>query len=130
VKYRVTNYGSTNLGPEYQVLDDAHPDGAKSKKRQASSLYDFLAPNDKKKLNPVGEWNSSRVVAKGKHLQHYLNGELVVDIVVGSDRWKEAHEQSKFKGKKNFAYNKSGRIFLQDHNDKVWYRKLEIKEIK
>ena len=64
------------------MLDDAHPDGAKSKKRQASSLYDFLAPNDKKKLNPVGEWNSSRVVAKGKHLKHYLNGELVVEIVV------------------------------------------------
>ena len=130
VKYRVTKYGSTNLGPEYQVLDDAHPDGAKSKKRQASALYDFLAANNKKSRNPVGEWNSSRVVAKGKHLKHYLNGELVVEIVVGSDRWKEAHKQSKFKSKDNFAHNLSGRIFLQDHNDKVWYRKLEIKEIK
>ncbi|MGB0644831.1 MAG: 3-keto-disaccharide hydrolase, partial [Akkermansiaceae bacterium] len=75
-------------------------------------------------------WNSSRVVVKGKHLQHYLNGELVVDIVVGSDHWKKAHGQSKFKGRKNFAHNKSGRIFLQDHNDKVWYRKLEIKTLK
>lgn len=130
VKYRVTKYGSANLGPEYQVLDDAHPDGAGSAKRQASALYDLLAPNDKKKLNPVGKWNSSRVVVKGKHLQHYLNGELVVDIVVGSDRWEEVHKQSKFKGKEKFAHNSSGRIFLQDHGNKVWYRKLEIKEIK
>ncbi|MEN8679999.1 MAG: DUF1080 domain-containing protein [Akkermansiaceae bacterium] len=130
VKYRVTQYGNQLLGPEYQVLDDAHPDGAKSVKRQAGSLYDLLAANDKKKLNPVGEWNSSRVVVKGKHLQHYLNGELVVDVVVGSDRWKEAHKKSKFKGKEDFAHNASGRIYLQDHGDEVWYRKLEIKELK
>lgn len=130
VKYRVTKYGSANLGPEYQVLDDAHPDGLKSVKRQASSLYDLLAANDKKKLKAVGEWNSSRVVVKGKHLQHFLNGELVVNIVVGSDRWKEAHKNSKFKGKENFAHNARGRIYLQDHGDEVWYRKLEIKELK
>lgn len=130
VKYRVTKYGSANLGPEYQVLDDAHPDGAKNVKRQAGSLYDLLAANDKKKLKPVGEWNSSRVVVKGNHLQHYLNGELVVDVVVDSDEWKEAHKKSKFKGKENFAHNASGRIFLQDHGDQVWYRKLEIKELK
>ena len=130
VKYRVTKYGSANLGPEYQVLDDAHPDGLKSVKRQASSLYDLLAANNKKKLKAVGEWNSSRVVVKGKHLQHFLNGELVVNIVVGSDRWKEAHKNSKFKGKENFAHNARGRIYLQDHGDEVWYRKLEIKEIK
>lgn len=130
VKYRVTNYGKANLGPEYQVLDDAHPDGAKSVKRQAGSLYDILATNDKKKLKPVGEWNSSRVVVKGHHFQHYLNGELVVDVVVGSDVWKEAVAKSKFKGRENFAMNPSGRIFLQDHGDEVWYRKLEIKELK
>lgn len=130
VKYRVTAYGKANLGPEYQVLDDAHPDGAKSVKRQASSLYDLFAANDKKKLKAVGEWNSSRVVVKGLHLQHYLNGELVVDVTVGSDEWKEALKNSKFKGKEDFATNLSGRIFLQDHGDEVWYRKLEIKEVK
>ncbi len=130
VKYRVTNYGKAKLGPEYQVLDDAHPDGAKSIKRQAGSLYDLLAANDKKKLKAVGEWNSSRVVVKGLHLQHYLNGELVVDVTVGSDEWKEALKNSKFKGKENFAANPSGQIFLQDHGDEVWYRKLAVKELK
>ena len=130
VKYRVTKYGSANLGPEYQVLDDEHPDGKTNVKRQASALYDLFQPGEKRKLKPVGEWNTSMVVVKGKHLQHYLNGELVVDVVVGSDRWNEAYKKSKFKGKENFAHNPSGRIFLQDHGDEVWYRKLEIRELK
>lgn len=130
VKYRVTKYGSANLGPEYQVLDDEHPDGKGNLKRQASALYDLFAPSEKRKVKPVGEWNTSMVVVKGKHLKHFLNGELVVDVVVGSDRWNEAYQKSKFKGKENFAHNPKGRIFLQDHGDEVWYRKLEIKEIK
>ncbi|MFT6499421.1 MAG: hypothetical protein ACJAT6_001557 [Akkermansiaceae bacterium] len=127
VKYRVTEYGKAKLGPEYQILDDAHPDGVKSIKRQAASLYDLFPANDKKKLNPVGDWNSSRVVVKGHHLQHYLNGKLVVDVTVGSDEWEKALKNSKFKDKENFATNLSGRIYLQDHGDKVWYRKLEVK---
>ena len=130
VKYRVTEYGSAKLGSEYQVLDDVHPDGQKSIKRQASALYDLVAPNEAKSLKPVGEWNSARVVAKGKHLQHYLNGQLVMDIVVGSEEWGKVLKQSKFSGKPDFAANKSGFIFLQDHNDEVWYRRLEIKVLK
>ena len=129
VKYRVTTYGRDTLGPEYQVLDDGQRDGKKNGKRQAASLYDLFGTNEKKKVNPVGEWNSSRIVARGKHLQHYLNGELVVDVVVGSEKWNEAFKKSKFKNRKDFAMNEKGRIFLQDHKDPVWYRNLAIKEL-
>lgn len=129
VKYRVTSYGGSLLGPEYQVLDDAHRDGKGNAKRQVASLYDLFATNEKKKVNPVGEWNTSKIVARSQHLQHYLNGELVVDITVGSDEWNEAIKKSKFKSRKDFATNPTGRIFLQDHGDAVWFRKLEIKEL-
>ena len=78
---------------------------------------------------PIGEWNTSKIVARGKRLQHYLNGELVVDITVGSDEWNAAHKKSKFKNRKEFAMNLSGRIFLQDHGNQVWFRKMEVKEL-
>jgi hypothetical protein len=129
VKYRVTSYGGSLLGPEYQVIDNAHHDSKGNPKHQVASLYDLFPTNEKRKIKPVGEWNTSRIVAKGKRLQHYLNGELVVDVTVGSDKWKQALNKSKFKNRENFAMNPSGRIFLQDHGNPAWFRKLEIKEL-
>jgi hypothetical protein len=128
VKYRVTKYGKQNLGLEYQVLDNEHPDGKKTPKRQAAALYDLFQNTVDDSANPVGQWNASRIIAQGGHFQHYLNRKLVVDVTVGSDDWKAAHAASKFKGHPNFATNPSGRIYLQDHGDEVWYRNLEIKE--
>ena len=129
VKYRVTSYGGELLGPEYQILEDAHRGGKGNPKNKVASLYDLIPANEKKKINPVGEWNSSRIVAQGKHLQHYLNGQLVAEVTVGSDRWNEALKKSKFKNRPEFATNLAGRIFLQDHGNQVWFRKLEIKEL-
>lgn len=132
VKYRVTKYGKNLLGPEYQVLDDEkHPDGKNGTKRQSAALYDILpADAEKKKLKPVGQWNQSRIVAKGMRLKHFLNGEKVIDLTVGSEEWKKLVVESKFKKEKAFAENAKGRLMLQDHSDPVWYRKLEVKELK
>lgn len=131
VKYRVTEYGKNLLGPEYQVLDDEnHPDGKVGPDRQSASLYDILpADAEKKKLKPVGQWNQSRIVAKGMRLQHFLNGEKVIDLTVGSEEWKKLVGESKFKKEKAFAENTKGRLMLQDHSDPVWYRRLEVKEL-
>ena len=130
VKYRVTNYGKQLLGPEYQVLDDAnHPDAKNGGIRQTAALYDLLAADSEAKtLKPVGEWNTSLIIAKGNHLQHFLNGKKVIDVTVGDDQWKIYHAKSKFKKHATFATNPKGRLMLQDHSDPVSYRKLEIKE--
>lgn len=132
VKYRVMNYGKQFLGPEYQVLDDdQHPDGKNGTKRQSAALYDILpADPEKKRLKAVGEWNQSRIVAQGNRLQHFLNGEKVIDLTVGSEQWEKLILQSKFKKQKAFAENLKGRLMLQDHSDPVWYRNLAVKELK
>ena len=129
VKYRFGKYGNANIGAEYQVLDDdKHPDGKVGKKRQSASLYDVLEPNDEKKLNPVGEWNQAKIVVKGSHIEHWLNGKNVLQVDLNSDEWKSALARSKFKRAEDFA-TKPGKIMLQDHGDKVWYRNIRIAEL-
>ncbi len=128
VKYRMTNYGKSFLGPEYQVLDDdGHPDGAKREgRRKSAALYDLMACSDKKKIMPVGQWNKSRIVAKGSKVQHWLNDILVVEYDSSSEEFKEAVAGSKFAKHPTFNQNPWGPIMLQDHNDPVWYRNLSI----
>jgi hypothetical protein len=122
VKYRTNNA----LGLEYQVIDDKSRAATKSSQR-AGCLYDLVAASDDKVLKPVGEWNSSRIVAKGKHLEHWLNGVKIVEIEYGSPDWVERFGKSKYRKNSSFA-SKPGPLLLQDHGNNVWYRKLFIRE--
>lgn len=64
-------------GPEYQILDNAeHADG-KSPLTSAASCYALYAPV-KDVTQPIGLFNKSRIVVQGKHVEHWLNGVLVV----------------------------------------------------
>ncbi|MFM8706029.1 MAG: DUF1080 domain-containing protein [Planctomycetia bacterium] len=115
-------------GPEYQVLDDAkHRDGA-NPKTSAAALYALIAGTDKE-LKPVGEWNTGKIVLRGNHLEHWLNGRKVVETDLGTDAWKSMLAESKFKDWKQFGAAPQGMICLQDHGDKVWFRDLKIREL-
>lgn len=130
LKYRVGDYAPAgrHIGPEYQVLDDSgHPNGT-NPKTSAGSLYDLVPPAAAKKLQPVGEWNRSRIVARGAHLQHWLNGEKIVEVNLDGPEWRAALAASKFKAAADFATRK-GRLLLQDHGDEAWFRALRIREL-
>lgn len=129
IKYRFKNFeGRGWLGPEYQVLDDYNTGEGKKPKNNASSLYD-LVPAGSKHLNPHDQKNQGRIVVNGNRLEHWINGQKVIDLIVGGDRWKEAVAASKFSDIKGYGLNQSGRIMVQDHNDEVWFHKLTIREI-
>ncbi|MDQ8182125.1 DUF1080 domain-containing protein [Pelagicoccus sp. SDUM812005] len=124
VKYRVRG----SLGLEYQILDDQkHKDG-KLPSHRAASLYDLFAAPDDKPINPVGEWNSGRIVAKGNHIQHWLNGKKILDVKIGSKEWDKAFAASKYAKHEGFG-TWTGPVHLQDHADKVWYRNVRIREL-
>jgi len=132
VKYRITPYEKKGpIGPEYQLLDDTkHADAKVGPQRQTASLYDFVPPDAKlKKLNPPGEWNTSKIVVRGTKFEHWLNGAKLLEMDTTSDAWKAAHAKSKFKDVLTFAQNPKGRIMLQDHGDETWFRNLTIKEL-
>jgi hypothetical protein len=81
VKYLVKEgkTGKAGVGFEYQVLDDEkNEDSQNGPNRQAGALYYLFAPNDSKRLKPVGEFNQSEIIVRGNHVEHWLNGTKIV----------------------------------------------------
>lgn len=116
-------------GPEYQVLDNEKAHDNKEHDHLAGSLYD-VALGANAWTKPVGEWNSGRVVVRGWHVEHWLNGEKVVDLDLADATGKSAVAASKFKDWEKFATLRRGHIALQDHGDEVSFRAVKVRELK
>lgn len=115
-------------GPEMQILDDdKHPDGKKPT-TSAGSLFDLIAPTNKK-LAPVGQFNRARLIVNRGHVEHWLNGKKVLEYHLSSAALKDLIAQSKFKSFPRFAQNSEGYIALQYHGDDVWFRKIRIRQL-
>ncbi|MCG3123997.1 MAG: hypothetical protein GIKADHBN_02436 [Phycisphaerales bacterium] len=129
--YRVAEEGGATYetGPEFQVLDNAKHKDKADPKTTAGSLYGLYAPT-KDMTKPAGEWNTAKIVVKGTKVEHWWNGEKVVDADMGSEEFKKLVAGSKFNAWKGFAVQPKGFIALQDHGDQVWYRNIKIREIK
>jgi hypothetical protein len=127
IMYRVTENTEATYqsGPEMQVLDDErHADG-RSRLTAAGSVYGlYAAPAGV--VKPAGEWNAVRIVARGRHVEHWLNRVKVVEYEIGSPDWEARVAASKFKDWPEFGRAASGHIALQDHGDRVAYRAIRI----
>jgi hypothetical protein len=131
IMYRVSeSEGAPYMtGPEYQLLDNAkHPDGKRAK-TSAGSIYDLYEPA-KEVCKPAGEWNYTKILVKGTHVEHWLNGEKIVDAEIGSEDWNKRIGMSKWKDAKKYAKETKGHIDLQDHGDKVEFKNIKIHELK
>ena len=112
---------------EYQILDnDRHRDG-KDPRTNAASLYYAFAPS-KDATKPVGEWNAGRIVAQGTRIEHWLNGEKVVDIDYTDPSLAELVERLRKRGGE--VTDRGRYLHLQDHGDPVWYRSLRMRAIR
>jgi hypothetical protein len=117
-------------GPEYQVMDDAGwKGGALQEAQKAGSNYDMFAAPASKKVNPAGEWNTAKIVYNNGHVEHWLNGEKVVEFDESSDQYKEALKKSKWVEYPDWNKSKTGAISLQDHGAPVYYRNIKIKAL-
>jgi 3-keto-disaccharide hydrolase len=113
-------------GPEYQLIDDVGNRDMTSPLTSTASVYALYAPN-KQLAKSAGEWNEGRIVVQNNHVEHFLNGEKVVDCELGSDDWNRRVAGSKFADWKKFGRNARGYIDLQDHGDEVWFRNVRIR---
>jgi len=115
------------LGFEYQMLDDSLHEDNKVPSHRAGALYDLIPPNANKVLAPVGEWNTSTIVFRGNHGEHWLNGKKVVEFDLGTPQMDSLLAKSKYRDIKGFAEKRAGHIVLQDHVDEVFFRNIKIR---
>ena len=115
---------------EFQLIDDQrHPDAklGRAGNRTMASLYDLISANKNKEVNPPGEWNKIKLIVKGNHVEHWINGKKVVEFDRSSDEFRQLVAISKYKNFKNFGEIPEGHILLQGHSDQVSFRNIRIK---
>ncbi|MDB6099766.1 MAG: hypothetical protein JWN58_2469 [Gammaproteobacteria bacterium] len=115
--------------PEYQLLDDANaPDGRNPLTSAASAYGLYAAPAGV--VKPFGEWNKTRILVKGNHVEHWLNDQKVVEYDLGSPEWKAKVAASKFSKYPNYGLAKAGVIGIQgDHPGSLALRHIRIREL-
>lgn len=119
-----------SVGCEFQLLDDdRHADAklGRDGNRTLGALYDLIPPADDKQSNPVGEWNTARILVQGQHVEHWLNGRKVLAYERGSAAFRAAVAQSKFKNIPNFGEWPEGHILLQEHGDQIHFRNIKLR---
>lgn len=123
-----TKPAAYETGPEYQLIDDVgFPEKLEDWQKTGANYAMNTAPTAKPK--PAGEWNSSRIVVNNGHVEHWLNGDKIVEYDLGSDDWKARKAAGKWKDEADYGAAKSGHIALQDHGSEAWFRNITIKRL-
>lgn len=114
-------------GPEYQLIDDVSFPEKLEEWQKAGADYAMTTPNEKKKLKPVGEWNTSKIIFNKGHVEHWLNGEKIVSFQAWDETWNNKKTTGKWKDYPDYGSAKKGLIALQDHGNKVYFKNIMIK---
>ncbi len=131
VFYRVTEeydkpYWSA---PEYQLRDEALDVEAKNLLLASASAYGVIAPS-RAATKPLGEWNSARIVVAGSFVEHWLNGEQVLQYQLNSPAWAQTVKGTKFAAYPNYGLAKRGFLSIQgDHAGTLSIRGMRIREL-
>jgi hypothetical protein len=130
VMFRVTedHEAPWETGPEFQILDNrGHKDGL-DPRTSAGANYAMHAPLEDV-TKPAGEWNEARLVVRGPHVEHWLNGVKVVEYELWSADWQARVAACKWKDRPDYGRRRTGRIALQDHGDWVAFRDVKLRRL-
>lgn len=130
ILYMVTEAEPTSYlsGPEYQLIDDVNfPEKLEDWQRTAANYAMNAAPNAHPKA--ASQWNHTRIVVNKGHVEHWLNGEKVVEYDLWTDDWKKRKTEGKWKDAPAYGMSKIGHIALQDHGSEAWFKNIQIKRL-
>lgn len=117
-------------GPEYQLIDDfGFPEPLEDWQKTAADYAMHVPDTSKTTIKPAGEWNTSKIVFDNGHVEHWLNGEKVVEFEAWTDDWFEKKNSGKWKDAPEYGLARKGVICLQDHGSAAWFRNIKIKEL-
>lgn len=126
VKYLVRRARNSAIGHEYQMIDDATVNGPKEK---TATFYDVLPRQGGNSPRLAPESNHSRILVRGHHVEHWLNGEQVLTYELDSPALRAAVDNSKFRTVSRFGAKTVGPILLTDHTDEASFRNLKIRRL-
>lgn len=117
-------------GPEYQLIDELNfPQELQDWQKTAADYAMYTTDPEKTIIKPAGEWNCSKIVFDNGHVEHWLNGEKVVEFEAWSDDWFERKNSGKWENAPEYGMARKGVICLQDHGSAAWFRNIKIKEL-
>ncbi|MBP8904767.1 MAG: DUF1080 domain-containing protein [Paludibacteraceae bacterium] len=117
-------------GPEYQLIDNlGFPEQLEDWQKTAADYAMHVADISKLIIKPAGEWNSSRIVFDNGHVEHWLNGQKVVEFEAWTEDWFARKHSGKWENAPEYGLASTGVICLQDHGSAAWFRNMKIKEL-
>jgi hypothetical protein len=116
--------------PEFQIADDSLTADSRNPLTSAGAAYGLYAP-PKGAAKFGGNWNTSRIIARGPHVEHWMNGVKTIEYEAWSPEWKAKVAASKFNCCPNFGLAKSGLIGIQgDHGGSLELKNIKIRPLK
>jgi len=115
--------------PEYQIIDDVNYPAKLEDSQKAGADYGMYTPSDIKQLKPIGEWNTSRIIFKNGHVEHWLNDIRIIKFKAWKKDWTKRKTEGKWKDYPDYGLSPVGLIGLQDHGNKAYFKNIEIREL-
>lgn len=116
--------------PEYQVIDQiGFPDKLETWQSIAADYGMYVTDTTQLEVKPAGEWNTTRIIFTPEKVEHWLNGNKVLEFVPWSEDWETRKNEGKWKEYPDYGVAKSGLIGLQDHGSFTWFKNIKIRPL-
>jgi len=115
-------------GPEYQLIDDEGFPAVLEDWQKTGANY-AMHPAPTAKTVPVGEFNTSKIKVQDGHVEHWLNGDKLLEYDLWTEEWEELVAKGKWKDFPNYGRAKSGHLSLQDHGNQTRFRNIKIRKL-